>query len=82
MLKAKALTQKTTATYCTTANTLYLHSNKIKSKNAYTLNSTRIIRNVTQQQLNAFNALPQTFMQNAKRFPHTLTQALQKIICT
>ena len=80
MLKQKALTQKTTATYCTTSNTIFVHSNKQKSKNVHSNNVLRVIRNCNAAQLAAYKQLPQTYMQNAKRFPHAFAQTLQKII--
>ena len=67
MLTQKALTRNTTATLCNTTNTLFVHKNN-KPQLQYTVNSNKVIRNLTQQQLNAFNMLPATFMQSAKNF--------------
>lgn len=67
MLKQKALTRNLTATLCTTTNTCFIHKHK-KAHKTYTQNSVRIIRNLNAQQQAAFNALPQTYMQSAKRF--------------
>ena len=70
MLNKKALAQNITATYCTTSNTIFVHSNNVL----------RVIRNCNAAQLAAYKQLPQTYMQSAKRFPHALAQTLQKII--
>ena len=67
MLTQKALTKNLTATLCNTTNTLFVHKNN-KPHLQYTVNSNKVIRNLTQQQLNAFNMLPATFMQKAKNF--------------
>ena len=67
MLTQKALTRTLTATLCNTTNTLFVHKNN-KPHLQYTVNSNKVIRNLTQQQLNAFNMLPATFMQSAKNF--------------
>ena len=67
MLTQKALTKTLTATLCTTTNTIFVHKNN-KAHLQYTVNSNKVIRNLTQQQLNAFNMLPATFMQSAKNF--------------
>lgn len=80
MLKQKALTQKLTATLCTSANTVYIHKNNIPAHKVYTSNSKRVIRNLTKQQQSAFKQLPQTYLQNAKAryFPHSVCSALAK----
>lgn len=67
MLTQKALTRNLTATLCTTSNTIFIHKHK-KAHKTYTLNSTKVLRNVNAQQLQAFNNLQSTFMQNAKNF--------------
>mgnify|MGYP000848109387 FL=1 len=67
MLKQKALTRNLTATLCTTSNTIFIHKHK-KAHLTYTLNSAKVLRNVNAQQLQAFNNLQSTFMQNAKNF--------------
>jgi len=70
MLKQKALTKNLTATLCTTSNTLFVHNNKTVQKAAfvYTQNAQKVVRNLNAQQQAAFNNLPATYMQNAKRF--------------
>ena len=80
MLTKKALTQKTTATYCSASNTIFVHSSKLKSKYAHSNNVQRVIRNVTQQQLAAYMQLPHTYLQQAKQFPLQLAQQLRNII--
>jgi TPP-dependent 2-oxoacid decarboxylase len=80
MLTKKALTQNTTATYCSTSNTIFVHSTKLKSKNVNSNNVQRVIRNVTQQQLAAYMQLPHTYLQQAKRFPLQLAAQLKTII--
>lgn len=78
MLHSKALSKKTTATYCTASNTIYLHKHNILPKHVYTLNAQRVMRNITQQQLQAFKQLPSTYLQQckAKYFPTALVQTL------
>ena len=70
MLTQKALTKNLIATLCTTTNTLFVHNNKNvqNASKVYTLNANKVVRNLTQQQLNAFAQLPATYMQNAKQF--------------
>ena len=67
MLTQKALTKKLTATLCTTTNTIFVHKNN-KAHLQYTVNSEKVIHNANAQQLQAFNNLQSTFMQNAKNF--------------
>ena len=70
MLKQKALTRNLIATLCTTSNTIFVHNNKTVKKAAfvYTQNAQKVVRNLNAQQQAAFNNLPATYMQNAKRF--------------
>ena len=67
MLKQKALTQKLTATLCTTTNTIFVHKNN-KGHLHYTVNSNKVLRNANAQQLQAFNNLQNTCMQKTKNF--------------
>ena len=67
MLTQKALTKKLVATYCSTSNTCFIHKNN-KAHLAYTVNSSKVIRNLSKQQLNAFNMLQSTCMQKTKNF--------------
>lgn len=67
MLKQKALTQKLTATLCTTTNTIFVHKNN-KAHLQYTVNSNKVLRNANAQQLQAFNNLQNTCMQKTKNF--------------
>ena len=67
LLTQKALTKKLVATYCSTSNTCFIHKNN-KAHLAYTVNSSKVIRNLSKQQLNAFNMLQSTCMQKAKNF--------------
>ena len=78
MLTQKALTRTLTATLCNTTNTLFVHKNN-KAHLQYTVNSNKVIRNLTQQQLNAFKTLPATFTQNAKQFPSVAFATMQKL---
>ena len=80
MLTKKALTQNTTATYCSASNTIFVHSKKLNSKYANSNNVQRVIRNITQQQLAAYMQLPHTYLQQAKRFPAQLAQQLRTVI--
>jgi len=66
MLTSKALNKKTTVTYCTASNTLFVHKANIAPKNVYSTNSLRILRNVSNAQLSAFKQLPPTYLQKAK----------------
>ena len=77
MLTSKALSKKVTATYCTASNTIYIHKANILPKNVYSANAKRVMRNITQQQLQAFKQLPATFLQQAKAkaFPALSTYA-------
>ena len=70
MLKQKALTKTLIATLCTTSNTLFVHNNKTVKKAAfvYTQNAQKVVRNLNAQQQAAFNNLPATYAQNAKKF--------------
>ena len=70
MLKQKALTKTLIATLCTTSNTLFVHNKKTVKKAAfvYTQNAQKVVRNLNAQQQAAFNNLPATYMQNAKKF--------------
>jgi hypothetical protein len=70
MLTQKALTKNLIATLCTTSNTLFVHNNKTVKKAAfvYTQNAQKVVRNLNAQQQAAFNNLPATYMQNAKKF--------------
>jgi len=77
MLQQKAITRNTTATLCTTTNTIFVHKRN-KAHNVYTVNSNKILRNVNAQQLQCFNALPNTIMQRAKTFPTAHAQQLYK----
>ena len=81
MLTQKALTKKLTATLCTTSNTIFIHKNN-KAHLQYTLNSTKVIRNVNAQQLQAFNMLPATFMQKAKNFNKLINTSVLKNLFT
>ena len=60
-----------------TTNTIFVHKNT-KAHNVYTVNSNNILRNVNAQQLQCFNALPNTIMQRAKTFPTKHAQQLYK----
>jgi len=77
MLTSKALNKKTTATYCTASNTIYIHKANIQPKNVYSANAKRVMRNITQQQMQAFTQLPATYLQQAKAkaFPAFSTYA-------
>ena len=77
MLTQKALTKKLVATYCSTSNTCFIHKNN-KAHLAYTVNSSKVIRNLSKQQLNAFNMLQNTCMQKTKNF--IVNNALIKIL--
>jgi len=70
MLKQKALTKTLIATLCTTSNTLFVHNKKTVKKAAfvYTQNAQKVVRNLNAQQQAAFNNLPATYVQNAKKF--------------
>ena len=70
MLKQKALTKTLIATLCTTSNTLFVHNKKTVKKAAfvYTQNAQKVVRNLNAQQQAAFNNLPATYAQNAKKF--------------
>jgi hypothetical protein len=80
MLTSKALSKKLTATYCTATNSILVHKANIQRKNVYANNAQKIIRNVTQQQLQTFNNLPATYLQNAKAkaFPIKYAAALMQ----
>ena len=80
MLTSKALSKKLTATYCTATNSILVHKANVQRKNVYANNAQKIIRNVTQQQLQTFNALPATYLQNAKArtFPQQLAKTLMQ----
>ena len=80
MLTKKALAQNVTATYCSTSNTMFLHNSKQKHTSVHSNNVQRVIRNCTAAQVAAFKQLPQTYMQAAKRFPHTVAAHFAKII--
>jgi hypothetical protein len=67
MLKQKALTRTLTATLCTSTNTVFVHKRN-KAHLQYTVNSLKVIRNLSNAQLNAFTQLQNTCMQNAKQF--------------
>ena len=77
MLQQKAITRNTTATLCTATNTIFVHKRN-KAHNVYTVNSNNILRNVNAQQLQCFNALPNTIMQRAKTFTTKHAQQLYK----
>lgn len=77
MLQQKALTRTLTATLCTTTNTLFVHKNN-KAHLQYTVNSKKVIRNLSNAQLNAFAQLQNTCMQKAKNF--VTNNALLKIL--
>jgi phosphotransferase system IIB component len=70
MLKQKALTKTLIATLCTTSNTLFVHNKKTVKKAAfvYTQNAQKVVRNLNAQQQAAFNNLPATYAQKAKKF--------------
>jgi phosphotransferase system IIB component len=70
MLTQKALTRNLIATLCTTTNTLFVHNKKTVNKAAfvYTQNAQKVVRNLNAQQQAAFNNLPATYMQSAKKF--------------
>ena len=67
MLTQKALTKNLVATYCSATNTCFVHK-KNKAHNVYTVNSEKIIRNLSAQQLSAFNMLQNTMFANCKNF--------------
>ena len=67
LLTQKALTKKLVATYCSATNTCFIHK-KNKAHNVYTVNSEKIIRNLSTQQKTAFNLLQNTCMQKTKNF--------------
>ena len=67
LLTQKALTKKLVATYCSATNTCFIHK-KNKAHNVYTVNSEKIIRNLSAQQLSAFNMLQNTMFANCKNF--------------
>ena len=83
MLTSKALSKKTTATYCTAQNAIFVHKANVQRKNVHANNAQRIIRNVSTAQLAAFKQLPPTYLQNAKAraFPalHTLQTIYAKL---
>ena len=80
MLTSKALSKKLTATYCTATNSILVHKANVARKNVYANNAQKIIRNCTQQQLQTFNNLPATYLQNAKAkaFPIKYAAALMQ----
>jgi len=80
MLTSKALSKKLTATYCTATNSILVHKANVQRKNVYANNAQKIIRNVTQQQLQTFKQLPATHLQNAKAkaFPQQLAATLMQ----
>jgi hypothetical protein len=82
MLTQKALTKNLIATLCTTTNTLFVHNNKNvqHASKVYTQNANKVVRNLTQQQLNAFAQLPKTFMQSAKQFPSVANKTMQQLL--
>ena len=82
MLTQKALTKNLIATLCTTTNTLFVHNNKNvqHASKVYTLNANKVVRNLTQQQLNAIAQLPKTFMQKAKQFPSVANTTMQQLL--
>jgi len=79
MLQQKAITCNTTATLCTTTNTIFVHKHN-KAHLQYTVNSNSVLRNVNAQQLKAFYSLPNTIMQRAKTFPTKHAQQCYKIM--
>ncbi len=81
MLQQKAITRNTTATLCTTTNTIFVHKHN-KAHLQYTVNSNSVLRNVNAQQLKAFYSLPSTIMQRAKAntFPTKHAQQCYKIM--
>ena len=81
MLTQKALTKNLTATLCKTTNTLFVHNNKTvqSAHKVYTANANKVVRNLTQQQLNAFNTLPATFMQPPKKFTAVAFKTMQQL---
>ena len=79
MLQQKAITRNTTATLCTTTNTIFVHKNN-KAYLQYTVNSTHVIRNINNVQRIAFNNLPATCTQKQKIFNTKHASAMFKII--
>ena len=79
MLQQKAITRNTTATLCTTTNTIFVHKNN-KAYLQYTVNSTNVIRNINNVQRIAFNNLPATYTQKQKTFNTQHASAMFKII--
>ena len=79
MLQQKAITRNTTATLCTTTNTIFVHKNN-KAYLQYTVNSANVIRNINNVQRIAFNNLPATYTQKQKTFNTQNASAMFKII--
>ena len=79
MLQQKAITRNTTATLCTTTNTIFVHKNN-KTYLQYTVNSANVIRNINNVQRIAFNNLPATYTQKQKTFNTQHASAMFKII--
>ena len=79
MLQQKAITRNTTATLCTTTNTIFVHKNN-KEYLQYSYNSTNVIRNINNVQRIAFNNLPATYTQKQKTFNTQHASAMFKII--
>jgi len=79
MLQQKAITRNTTATLCTTTNTIFVHKNN-KAYLQYSYNSTNVIRNINNVQRIAFNNLPATYTQKQKTFNTQQASAMFKII--
>ena len=79
MLQQKAITRNTTATLCTTTNTIFVHKNN-KAYLQYSYNSANVIRNINNVQRIAFNNLPATYTQKHKTFNTQQASAMFKII--
>jgi hypothetical protein len=79
MLQQKAITRNTTATLCTTTNTIFVHKNN-KAYLQYSYNSANVIRNINNVQRIAFNNLPATYTQKQKTFNTQQASAMFKII--
>ena len=79
MLQQKAITRNTTATLCTTTNTIFVHKNN-KAYLQYSYNSENVIRNINNVQRIAFNNLPATYTQKQKTFNTQQASAMFKII--